>query len=98
MNCDKSVILEYIKFDNQKWLCFETTNNRFVIRAKCIYVQHFYFYVTYFPTPIEVPYVVFDNIALTRMGVDIVKGSMVTPNNMMVAVKNDSINKHIQKR
>lgn len=99
---DKSIdIGDILEFDNQKWLCFEADKTNPVCHTGKVYLctGTFTFYKSLIsPTPIEVPYVVFDNIALTRMGVDINKGSMVTPNSrMMVAVKNDSINKHIQR-
>ena len=86
---------DIFEFDNTYWLCFEADKINPVYESGKIYLCNNFLTINT-PIPTNVPYVVYDNIALTRMGLDTNKGYILTPNSrMMIAVSNNDITKHI---
>lgn len=90
---------DILEFDNGKWLCLEADKTNPVNETGRVYLcdNVFTFHKPFVsPTPIDVPYVTYDSIALTRMGLDTNKGYVITPNSrMMIAVSNNSVTRHI---
>lgn len=85
---------DVLEFDGYQWLCFEVNKTNPLYEMGKVYMC----VGTLRVGATEIPYVVYDNIALTRMGVDINRGFLITPNSrMMIAVSNNSTTKHIRR-
>ena len=87
---------DIIEFDNKKWLCIDADFNG-VNQTGVINECKHEFALHQNGILYQIPYVVFDNIALTRMGYD-TNTYFSTPNSkMMIMVADDSITRQIQR-
>jgi len=91
---------DILQFDDGKWMCFEIDKTNPICHTGKVHLcaGTFSFYkagVT--PNAVDVPYVVFDNISLTRMGIDNNKYMATPDSRMMIVIRDDSINKHIER-
>lgn len=89
-----------VEFENRTWLVmskmFENPAYKTASVLECI--NSFTFYKPNISSvPIEVPYVIYDSIALTRMGTDDSKYLSVPESKGMLAIADNEINRNIQR-
>lgn len=90
-----------LKFDDKTWLVVSKIFDRQAYKVasvlECINTLTFY-KSNITNIPIEIPYIIFDNIALTRMGVENNQKYMSIPDSrMMLMVSDNYITRHIER-
>ena len=91
---------ELIEWNDSYWLVTDTDpNERFYPKGKIAKCNNSFMFYKEGVTPhaVEVPYVVLDKIALTRMGVTSTKYLDTPSGKMLIMVQNNNINKYIRR-